>query len=412
MRTVIGVCYPQLEEHITNMPDLQIVDVCGHKEELVKSCYEFNPELVVLSNLLSGSISMEEVILQLISDQIIKPRIVYLYGEDDGGAKQFCQFLEQRGINEYYVGYNITSLELEKLINSAVCRESIQSVNKSKSGSKNTSGIFRGLINSRRNNNEFITTGGLAERMVISIYSAHVTGKSHTAWNLAYCLSKLNYKTSVINIDKGYSANIYYGIDEAYHGLLEYTIKNDSYDRIINSCYKRKNLNIVTGRLGNEDSISSDELSKLLYQVRAKSDITVIDTSSEISSTTISAIKSSSVDLLVFDSDLAHFHSNKQVIKHMGNDFIPEKTIAVINNSVKGSESYKYIYNQIKKMKMDFKAVLPISSCGSVSCDVMHTDKVPYQIVHSRSNGFCGDMDKLLTTLNLKQKHNISRKLL
>jgi MinD-like ATPase involved in chromosome partitioning or flagellar assembly len=417
VRTIIAVCYPHLEEYIYHLPYLEIVEVCTTREDLVNSCCEFNPELVIISNVLTGHVDMEQVIISLISDTFRKPRIIYLYGDDDGSAKQFCNFLEDRNIKDYYVGYNLTSIELDDLINNAIGRSSIGVSAKGKADTyykkeKNFNSLFRSIVSNKKDNAIGTTVRSVVDNMVITIYSAHVTGKSHTAWNLAYCLSKLNYKKSIINMDRGYSANIYYGIDEIYHGLLDYTIRNDSYSNILSSCYKRKNLNIISGRLGVEDGISSEEFSKLLYQVRTKSDITIIDTNTAINDVTISAIKNSSVDLLIFDSDLMHFNSNKQLISHMKNDFIPEKTIVLINNCDKASESYKFIYNQIKKMKLNFKGLLPISSCCAVACDLMHTDKVPYQIMHKQNHCFSEDFDRLLDILNLKEKHNVSKKIL
>jgi cellulose biosynthesis protein BcsQ len=215
-------------------------------------------------------------------------------------------------------------------------------------------------------------------------------------------LSDRGYKTTLISLDRGNSANIYFGIPDMYYDLLDYMIAEDNYRGIIDNCFKKGALNIITGRLGNETPIKTVDFMKLFNFARSKSNIVIIDTWTGLNEITLQAISNSNIDFLVFDSDLMHFHLNKQIIEQLDSDFIAEKTYAIINNCNTLSESYKYIYKQISKLKKGFKNIMPLSSCGSLGCDLMHTGRTPYNTTSDYNSSFKKDMDDILKALNTR----------
>ena len=183
--------------------------------------------------------------------------------------------------------------------------------------------------------------------------------------------------------------------------LLDFTIQNNMHKDILDNCYKRKNLSVITGKLGDEEEISSEDFMKLLYCIRTKSDITIIDTRTGLSELTRLSIQNSMYDLLVFDCDIMHFHMNMRMLEELKDDFVPQKTIAVINNTNIRSSSHKFIYNELAGSGIPFKDMAFISSCGFISYEMMHTGLTPCQAAADKNKGFLGDMDRLLVKLGI-----------
>ena len=197
---------------------------------------------------------------------------------------------------------------------------------------------------------------------------------------------------------------MFFDIDEVYYNLLDFTLQNDIHKDILENCYNRKNLCVVTGKLGDEKEISSEDFLKLLYCIRTKSDITIIDTRTGISELTRLSMQNSIYDMLVFDCDIMHFHMNMKMLEELKDDFVPEKTIAVINNTNIRSSSHKFIYNELTSSGIPFKDMAFVSSCGFISYEVMHTGYTPYQAAADRNKSFLGDMDSLLDKLGISNE--------
>jgi MinD-like ATPase involved in chromosome partitioning or flagellar assembly len=200
---------------------------------------------------------------------------------------------------------------------------------------------------------------------------------------------------------------LYFGIEDIYFDLLDYLIERGEHKSILDSCYKKGNLHVISGSLGNDNSISAEDFLKLFYYVRSKCDILIIDTYTGLNDTTLQAINSSNIDFLIFDSDIMHFHMNKLMLEKLGSTFIPEKTYAIINNCSSGSESYRYIYNQINKLNIKFKGILPISTCGSLGCDLMNTHKTPYEA--AKNSSFSMDINKILSAIKARDRKSASK---
>jgi cellulose biosynthesis protein BcsQ len=323
-----------------------------------------------------------------------------------------------QGIYDFHVGEVITSKDIERLIlrpsgkdkaygyfqsrfdnehffdyREQNYKENRRFLNSSILINKGFKQLFKGKVSNRTP----------FEKLVISIISNQATGKSHTAWNLACCLSGRKYATSLLNIDRGYSANLFFCIDELYYNLLDFTIRNNEHKNILDKCYKRKDLNIITGRLGDEKEIDEGDFVKLLYGIRTRSDITIIDTRTGLSPLTKLSIKSSTYDLMVFDCDIMHFHMNMSMLEEMNDDFVPGKTIALINNTNVKSKSHKFVYNELVNTGIPFKDIAFISSCGFLSSEMMHTGLSPYQTTGDENKEFVSDMDSLLDRLSARQ---------
>lgn len=252
------------------------------------------------------------------------------------------------------------------------------------------------------------------DKAYIAVYSAYSTGKSHTVWNLSYCLGKLDYNTTVINLDYGYSANILYGIDEIHYDVLKTIKQKNLYKDILEYAHKKNNVSVIANELGNTEEIDIDTYKKLLYYIRPKQDVVIADCRSGHSELLEEIIRDTNIDLFVFDMDLTHFQLNKQLVEKLGDLFNPEKTIAIINNCNVNSNAYKYVYSKVLGISKNFKQIMPISNCGFLSYELMDTGKVPYSEAAKKEEykEFIENMDDLIRCIKArgKQKNRILKK--
>lgn len=420
MRLLSALNFEDIEEYIKCLPGITALDIVRNKKELIDAAGSGSYDLVLISKELPGSEKMEYLIEAISSEKLKSQRIVYIYGEYDGNCDDSIRFLIEHGVYDFYVGDEISSKDIERLIFRPAGKETAFSYFRSHFNNeqcfsyKSNSQKEKSRFYNRRLKNcglrSFLKTksnkGIYLEKLIISIISNQATGKSHTAWNLGCCLSKRGYATSLINMDRGYSANLFFDIDEIYYDLLDFSIQNGKHMEILDNCFKRKTLSIITGRLGDEKEINIDDFVKLLYSIRTKSDITIIDTRTGLSDLTRTAIKSSTYDLLIFDCDIMHFHMNMIMLEELRDDFIPEKTIAVINNTNVKSSSHKFIYNELISSGIPFKDIAFITNCGFLSYEAMHTGMSPYQAAGEEYKGFASDIDNILDILSTKAGRN------
>ena len=378
---LLAVGHEEMQNFIARDNRIESCEIVDNIQGLYEIIRHTKADALVLSKYLGGEDSPKETVDFV---RNVKPdiKIIYLYGEEDEGADLFIQFLKSKNIKNFHIGNNISSIDLSRLIfnDNKYDKPSIRHWFKSKS--KTT--WYREL-----------------DTAVITIYSNCSNGKSHFAWNMASAFERHGYTTTLINLDRGYSANVYFGIENIYHDILDYYITKGEYKEIYNSSYKKGNLNVITGGLGNEEGLNCEEFLKLLHVARSKSKIVIIDTYTGFTDTTLHAINHSTIDFLIFDCDLMHFHMNKLMLDKLSEVFIENKTYAIINNCSTGSEAYKDIYRQISKMNIKFKNILPLSTCGSLSYDLMATGKTPFEVANSNSN-FCMDMNNIMDALNVR----------
>lgn len=380
MRLLMATGHEEMLRFVARDPRIDVCDVAETAEELLAVLRDTKADVIVLSRNLGGNENPKQL-LESIRSLRRDIRIIFLYGKEDKDTKEFLVFLERQKINDYFVGTDISSEELIQLI-----------FPESPDMHRRTRPIFGKRTKTLRVKE--------IDSAVIAIYSNSSNGKSHFAWNMAVALTQRGYRTTLINIDRGFSANIYFGIEEIYHDLLDYLTANQNHKAIMDSCCIKGNLHIVSGKPGSDVILQSEDFLKLLYFARAQSDIVIIDTYTGLNETTLQAINNSSVDFLLFDSDLMHFHMNKIMLKEQSNWFMEKKTFAVINNCNTGSEAYKYIYKQLSKLGIHFKGIFPLSSCGTQGCDLMCTGKTPYQA--SPKSSFSMDLDKILAAIHAR----------
>lgn len=412
MKLLSALNHEDIEEYIQYLPEVEVLDIAMNKKSLLDTVSD-KYDLVLISKALPGSEEMDFLIEVLSSEEFKSKRVIFLYGEYDGTCDDFIRLLINHGIYDFYVGEEITSKDIERLIFRPVGKEMALGYLKSHFDNQKyfnhmerkqnqNKGFFKGksMLDSTMN----INTNKRVpiEKIVISVISNQATGKSHTAWNLSYCFSKRGYSTSLLNVDRGYSANLFYDIDEIYYNLLDFTLQNNKHKDILDNCYKRKKLSVITGKLGDEKEIDNDDFIKLLYSIRTKSDITIIDTRTGLSDLTRLSIKNSIYDLLIFDCDIMHFHMNMSMFEELGDDFVPEKTIAVINNTNVRSSGHKFIYNELINSGIPFKDIAFIGNCGFLGYEVMHTGITPYQAAGDEYKSFANDMDNLLDRLGTR----------
>ncbi|MHB1393965.1 MAG: hypothetical protein ACYCYE_13000 [Clostridia bacterium] len=418
MRLLSAINYEDIEEYLNYLPGIAAVDIVKDKKSLIDAAGSFQYDLVLLSKELIGSEEMGHLVELLSSGEFKMLRVVFIYGEYDNTCDDFIRLLISHGIYDFYVGEEISSRDIERLIFRPAGKEMafgyLQShfdneryFNYKDYNAKKSSSFFNGSLLFNSGFKTLFKTNNYkranVEKLIISIVSNQATGKSHTAWNLGYCLSKRGYTTSLFNIDRGYSANLFFDIDDIYYDLLDFTLQNNMHKDILDNCCKRKNLSIITGKLGDEKEIGCDDFTKLLYNIRTKSDVTIVDTRTGLSALTRLSIKSSIYDLLIFDCDIMRYHMNMNMLEELKDDFIPEKTIAVINNTNVKSSSHKFIYNELISSGIQFKDIAFISSCDYLGCEVMHTGIAPYQAAGEEYKGFIRDMDGLMEKLCTRQ---------
>lgn len=368
MRILSGINHRDIEGYISCIPGISSLDTASDRRELMDMAAAAVYDLVIVSQELPGSEDMK-ALMEVITMKGSPPRrYAFLYGEADSKCDGFARFLVSLGVYDFHVGDQLNSKDIERLvfrsgsrhtaigyIDSGYDNEAYFSgtdIDESRTFGKSIRKLISGWRKSRP----------VFDKLVISVISNHVTGKSHTAWGLAGCLSDRGHTASLFNVDRGYSANLYFGIDELYYDLLEHSIRNNAHKEILDSCYKRKSLKLITGRLGDEAEIAEEDFSKLLYSIRTQSDITVIDTRTGLSPLTRQSVRSSTYDLLIFDCDLLHYHMNMKMLEALKDDFVPGKTIAVINNTDIRSKAHKYIYNQLVGTGIPFRSIAFLNS--------------------------------------------------
>lgn len=382
MRLLLAISHMEIQKYFSQDNRLEIAASAENADELFEMLSFVNADAIILSRHLKGSSSNRQIIDQIRS-QRKDLRVVYLYGDKDADTENFIRYLESQGIYQYFVGDSISTEDLNRLIFGVT---------------EKRKRFFREFIKIK---SEPLRVKEL-DQAVITVFSNSSNGKSHFVWNLATALGDRGYMTTLINVDRGYSANLYFGIEEIYFDLLDYLITQGSHHSILENCCTKGNVRIISGKLGEEEPIETADFMKLLHFARANSDIVIIDTYTGLNETTLQAINNSNIDFMIFDSDLMHFHMNKLMLDKLGSDFIGNKTIAVINNCNAASQGYKYIYKQISKLSTGFKTVLPLSSCGSLGCDLMYTDKTPYSVGRNQRNSLYDDINGILQYIHAR----------
>jgi len=414
MRILSGICQKEIEGYVKGLAGISEFDTAIDVESFVLMAAA-GYDILLVSKGLSGDLRFEQLIRELKSKGDKSQRIAVFYGEYDDRCDSFVRQLIDLGIYDFLVGGAITSKDIKRLI--------YRPSGKAKALGYMESRYDNEYYDERperhhRGESRFLPSvaavgrsmkrlfGGARdtylglERQVISLISNQATGKSHTAWNLAFCLSGRGYSTGLLNVDRGYSANLYFDINEIYYDLLDFKLQNNDHNSITDSCYRNGKLSVLTGRLGNDNQICGTDFSRLLYNVRTKVDVTIIDTGTGLSELTSLSVKSSTCDLLIFDCDIMHFQMNMIMLEKLGEDFVPEKTVAVINNTSIRTPAHKFIYNQIVDTGIPFKDIASISSCGFLSPELMHTGLAPYNCGREESKDLVRDMDDLLKKLS------------
>lgn len=411
MRVLSAINHKDIEGYISCIPGISLLDTASDRRELMVMAASAAYDLVIVSRELPGNENMRSLMEAIVINRPGNMRYAFLYGEADGHCDDFNRFLVGLGVYDFHVGDELSSKDIERLVFRPGSR--LTAIGYIDSGYDNEVYFSSPIINyskalkksTRKSSGRWGKSKPVLDKLIIAIISNHVTGKSHTAWNLACCLSSHGYATSVLNVDRGYSANLYFGIDELYYDLLEFTIRNNAHKGILDSCFRRKSLRLIAGRLGDEAEISGEDFEKLLYSIRTQSNITIIDTRTGLSPLTRQSVKSSTYDLLIFDCDILHFHMNMKMLEGLKDDFVAEKTIAVINNTNIRSKAHKYIYNQLVGTGIPFRDIAFLSSCGLAGNEAVLAGVSPYNEAGAGSKEFSNDIDRLADKLSGRTAH-------
>ena len=126
MKVVIAVNFEELESYISNIEEIEKSEIVRHKKNLIKACDELKPDVVFISNTLSGEEDIRQIINKLTGKEYTGIRIIYLYGEDDRERKKFINYLISRGIYDYHIGIEITPGDIQRLLFNPRTREQIK----------------------------------------------------------------------------------------------------------------------------------------------------------------------------------------------------------------------------------------------------------------------------------------------
>lgn len=237
----------------------------------------------------------------------------------------------------------------------------------------------------------------------IAIISNSSTGKSFLTWNMAHCFSSRKYLTTVINLDRGYSANSFFGIDESLDSSLEELEQEKDFKGILEKAFLvDPNLRIVTDKICSDREVNKDNILKLISSSGASSDVTIVDTRAKVDEALKTIINYSNIVIVVFDLDYMHYKLNLQMLEELKEDLNLDKTIAVINNTFDGCKEEDKIYKFIKELK--FKDIITIRNAGAVTYDTIYTQTCPY--FKSEDENFKNDVDTLMETLSAKSTAN------
>lgn len=237
----------------------------------------------------------------------------------------------------------------------------------------------------------------------IAVISNGSTGKSFVTWNLAHCFADRNYNTSVINLDRGYSANIFYGIDRSEDSALKNIDKCKNILDILKKAYiVKENLKIFTNELCSKEELNNDQFIKVLDLVQANSDITLIDCKPGMKDVLKTAITYSNTILFIFDIDNMHFNLNLDLLKDIESILNTKKTIIVVNNVFTDSDEVKHTKELIEEINKEFKDIIFIKNAGAAAYDSMFTCSCPY--FESDDKEFKQNIDTLLDAMKAKEK--------
>lgn len=376
----------KLEDNIKNFKGIEIIDSerdLDSLKELIK--YVDNIDFLVINRLLDNGTEKLLDISRVAQKKNI--RIVLLM-DDMTSFEEKCLMssLISLGVYAFILITDINEKEFRDIIDNYPQQFNFDILSEPKV-------IEKEKIIEKKVEVEKIKEVEIMDNSVISFFSAAPTGKSFLSWNLAHALSEREYETVLINVDKGYSANSFFNIDE---DELEVECKP-----ILKEFVLKENLKVYTGPILSEEKISNDEFNELLNSLRINNDIVIVDTNSEVDENTLIALKYSTINVLIFDLDNMHNQFNLNLIDKLNGYINFKKTIAVINNAYRRSKELEYIKEFINKISKDFKDVIIIENAGSKTFDYIHTNTCNYL---EDKDKFGGDFENLLNALKAKKK--------
>lgn len=116
MKLLLALNHEGIEEYIKFLPMIEVLNIVESRRSLLDALSTDKYDLVLISKDLPGSEEMDLLIETLASEEFKSQRVVYLYGEYDNFCDEFIRFLLNHGIYDFYVGEEITSKDIERLI--------------------------------------------------------------------------------------------------------------------------------------------------------------------------------------------------------------------------------------------------------------------------------------------------------
>lgn len=102
MQALLAVDNESLERFIGELNEIDVVKTVRNKKTLVENVKLLNPEIVIISHLLSGEEKIQNLVYQIVNFPEFTGRIIYLYGPDDSKRKAYCNFLIQNKVYDFH----------------------------------------------------------------------------------------------------------------------------------------------------------------------------------------------------------------------------------------------------------------------------------------------------------------------
>jgi cellulose biosynthesis protein BcsQ len=300
VKVLVAVNMLELENYIGCLREVEVCEIVREKKNLVGEIRTHKPQVVVISNMLTGDEDIHEILTELAKKEFSSVRIIYLYGRDDKDRKSFINFLKHLGIYDIHVGIEVTSEDIQSLLFCAKSKRTLLDEAEYK---------------------------GKCAACVIAIVGPKGVGKTFVASNLARMCAKDRDAVSLVSISDENQLEHFFKINGLLNNIDNQIENIKSKEDVLNAAYKLKSN--IFGFQGNY----SDKYvfnSFLINRLSSISKIILLDISADIKEDKI--LEYADLVVLVTKQEKKFDELTHEFIKVFEqNCFSEEKLVLVIN---------------------------------------------------------------------------------
>lgn len=393
MQLILATNYDELDNFIEDLKGIEVLQRVHSAVSLVDKCEDENPDLLVVSTDLTGA-STNKIIASLGSSKFFTGRVLLLVPHLTEETNSYITTMLNVEFNDFIIG-DVDSDEISDLIANSRTRKSAEK-----------------YLSDAKKKSKFVeeTKVKVVEKTTIiesencfSVVSASSNGKSFITWSLALALVNEGYKVNIVSFDVNKCFNTRFDIDDNTSRKTSDMISRGLFKGVATNCFKSKEgIGVVSVPSTYEKSGEYNSIANLLTYMKSACDILLVDCSTNLDILKDVLAYSSKV-LIVFDQDVSHFNANFDLLSTLGNFFRPSKSLALLNRTVKNSQSFKEVLKNIRKSAVQFNDVCFMQDLASEPCDSYLMD-TEYQ---DFSNNLKSDLAEIIKCLNCaKSKSN------